>query len=271
MTITMQAQTGTHDVADHDPISSYFITQDLIKSSQMSVYSDLIEQLERKQSKQKNQLKFLRTIFYKTHNKLLLNYDKLASLDQTIEKGTYGCLTGTMLYALILDHFKIAYEIIELPNHVFLQIKLDDKIVLFESTMPIDGFIIADHKIEERINTKMIPSEIPLTTIGQKNHANWMNEPYIKKISLKELNALQYFNESIKKYLEKQYMQSIDHSVEAYSMYPNARNKMLMQLILNKIRHLKTNSIEEHDQYLVSFKICLAKRGLSGVLENSLF
>ena len=82
-------------------------------------------------------VEFLRTIFYKTHNKLLLNYDKLASLDQTIEKGTYGCLTGTMLYALILDHFKIAYEIIELPNHVFLQIRavLDNEEVFFAQLM----------------------------------------------------------------------------------------------------------------------------------------
>lgn len=266
ITLSSNAQESNMHLNPFSQLDSYLVHQNTLANPvDKSSFSNLIEKLERKRKRKSNDFEFLKSVFYKTHDKLLVKYDKLASLDETLENGRYGCLTGTITYAIILDHFDIDYDILELPNHVFLQIKLEDRVVYFESTMPRDGFSVATSEVEERINQFILESEIPLTTIGNKISANWDNEIYIKKIGLNELNALQHFNESIKNYTHKRYSKSIEHAVQAYSMYPNERNKMLMQLVLNKVRNLKCNSKKERDFYIRQFKEELSERGISNL------
>ncbi len=264
VTFTSYAQENNIQLNPYSELDSYLVHEDSRSNPiDKSRYSKLIHRLERKRNRQSNDFEFLKSVFYKTHDKLLLKYNKLASLDETLEDGLYGCLTGTISYALILDHFEIDYEILELPNHVFLQVKLGDKVVYFESTMPRDGFIVASKEVQERIHQNTSSSEIPLTTIGNEFSQNWEEHIYIKKIGLNELNALQHFNESIKHYTNDKYSESIEHAVQAYSMYPNDRNKMLMQLVLNKVRNLKCNSSKERAFYIQQFKDELAERGIS--------
>ena len=266
ITISSNAQESDMLLNLFSQLDSYLVNKHILANPvDKSSFTKLIEKLERKRDRQSDDFEFLKSLFYKTHDKLLIKYDKLASLDETLANGRYGCLTGTITYAIILDHFEIDYDILELPNHVFLQIKLEDRAVYFESTMPRDGFIIASSEVEEKINQFILESEIPLKTMGNKISENWNDQIYIKKIGLNELNALHYFNASIKNYTHERYSKSIEHAVQAYSMYPNERNKMLMQLVLNKVRNLKCNSSKERAFYIQQFKEELAERGISNL------
>lgn len=224
-------------------------------------FDRLIKKLERKRSYQKNDITFLKSIFFKTHQKLLLEYNNLASLGETLGNGRYGCLSGTMIYALILEHFEFDYDILELPNHVFIQVRSDEKVVYFESTLPLDGFI-TDQK---EIITSSISPEVDgvLEVVANESTTLWAKDQVINKIGLQELSALQHFNESIKKFNAESFELSIHHAVEAYSLYPSKRNLMLMQLILNKVRNFEGASEEVRADYLKVFKEELEQKGIS--------
>lgn len=218
-----------------------FADQDLTRLDQ------LIVQLERKRANKSSDLRFLKSLFYKTHNKLLIKYNKLASVDETIENGTYGCLTGTIIYALLLKHFDFDYRIIELPNHVFIQVKVDENIVFLESTMPSDGFI----KQSDIRNSEKVPHQLkdinPLQIVSQQTN-DFIEIQGYKSISLTELNALQHFNESVKLFNLGAYKESILHAVEAFNFYPTEKNKMLMQLVVNKIiNHRELDQNQKND------------------------
>jgi len=219
----------------NEQLSTYYFEHD--ETPQLKSFNrldQLVNQLERKRRKQENDVQFLKSLFYRTHHKILRKYSKLASMNEMIEKGSYGCLTGTILYALLLDHFQFNYEVIELPNHVFLKVKLNDQNVFFESTLANEGFITNQDHIalnEANVSTK---NTNWLQVISEKTEGMNHNEPF-KIIGLRELSALQHFNESVLLYKNKSYVESITHAIEAYYLYPTEKNEMLMQLVLNKI------------------------------------
>lgn len=215
-------------------------------------FDRLIKKLEKIQDRRNSDYAFLKSIFYKTHTSLLNEYDRLATMDQTLQKGKFGCLTGTALYAIILEHFGYEYQIIELPNHVFIHLTLDEKSYVFESTLPSEGFMKTSVEMEQLLKQPWLSSRriSELTTVG-----NWFEDfkdlpNQYTTINLQQLAGLQYFNESAKHYLNKDYAVAMDMVLKAYELYPSERNEKLMQLIINKI--LKYDLIKEElkNQYL---------------------
>ena len=65
-----------------------------------------VERLDEK-GERKNTVKFCRTLFQKTRQEFLRNYTQYASFGETLSKGKYNCLTGTTLYAMLLERFNI--------------------------------------------------------------------------------------------------------------------------------------------------------------------
>jgi len=218
-------------------------------------YDEVIERLEILRKKKKSDSKFLRSIFYRVHQKSLVTYEKQATMAETMLTGNFGCLTGTALYALILTHFDFIYEIIELPNHVFLKLVVDGQTMLIESTNPEGGLIRLNEELEQ--NMEQIAFDTRklqlLTTVGEGSVGEWdLFEGHVK-INLQELAGLQYFNEAVRYYIKKEYVKSMDMIAEAYERYPSKRNEKLMQLVINKI--LKYDLIKEElkNKYLKQY------------------
>lgn len=97
-----------------------------------------------------------------------------------------------------------------------------------------------------------------LTTVG-----NWFEDfkelpNEYTTINLQQLAGLQYFNESAKYYLSKDYVNAMEMVLKAYELYPSERSVKLMQLVINKI--LKYDLIKEElrnqylDKYISSVK-----------------
>lgn len=229
-------------------------------SALLQRFDRLVNRLEKIRERRNSDYAFLKSIFYKTHSSLLIEYDRLATMDQTLQKGEFGCLTGTALYALILEHFGYDYQIIELPNHVFIHLSLDEKSYVFESTLPSEGFMKTSVEMEQLLKQPWLTHRriSELTTVG-----NWFEDfkdlpNQYTTINLQQLAGLQYFNESAKNYLNKDYTAAMDMVLRAYDLYPSERNEKLMQLIINKI--LKYDLIKEElknrylEQYVSSVK-----------------
>lgn len=257
-------QTG-YQIEDTDaypthPLEDFLITAK--KSADVSLntefikaFDKIIQKLEGVRARKKSDRAFLRSIFYKVHQNSLIKYDRQATMDETLLTGNFGCLSGTALYALILDHFNYQYEIIELPNHVFIQLQVDGQNMLIESTNPEAGLIKLNKELVAAMEQKVFdPRNIEvLTAVGDGSEDEWDMFEGRNRITLRELAGLQYFNEAVRLYIQKDYTKSMDMIDEAYVRYPSKRNEKLMQLVINKI--LKYDLIKEElkNKYLKQY------------------
>lgn len=220
----------------------------------------LIYKLEKSRKRKKTDYAFLRSIFYKTHTSLLHEYERLATMDETLKTGKFGCLTGTAIYAIILEHFGYKYRIIELPNHVFIHLSLEDTSYVFESTLQFGGFMRTTAEMDKLLKQPWVSHRniTKLSTVGEWFTDFQMVSGNYKVIDLKALAGLQYFNEAAKLYQIKNYVEAMDLAFEAYQLYPSERNDKLMQLIINKILKYDTIGqdikIQYLDQYVSSIK-----------------
>ncbi|NVJ47724.1 MAG: hypothetical protein HWE07_11375 [Cytophagia bacterium] len=234
-------------------------------SSLIEGFQKLVTKLEKKQNRRNSDYAFLRTIFYQTHSSLLLEYSRLATMDETLAKGKFGCLTGTAIYAILLEHFGYDYEIVELPNHVFIHLKIDDKSYVFESTLQFGGFMRTPSEMDKILEQPWINQRriSELSTVGQ-----WFGDfeffpSRYTIINLEQLAGLQYFNESAKYYLDKDYANAMDSALDAYALYPSERNEKLMQLIINKILKYETIKEEMKNLYLEKYVTSIKGKKLS--------
>lgn len=218
-----------------------------------TVFTELLTKLEKKRSRRQDEA-FLKSVFYLTQRKIFSEYSKTATMQETLETGAYGCLTGTAIYAAVLKHFHFDTKIIELPNHVFLIVYTDHQSYLFESTMPLDGFMKTNEKLDALLEQPWLHNRnmISIEVIG-KWYDNEILAQGFTTIELNDLAGLQFFNQSVESYQNRNYEKAMDMSLEAYQLYPSKRNEKMMQLVINKL--LKQDLIKEEikDKYLQTY------------------
>ena len=106
---------------DKETLNRYINDFSQVGSDDVSEFdiSSFAEKLRQKESP-RNITRFCRLLFNRTHQEFFRRYSQFASFSETLNRGKYNCLTGTALYALLLNHFEIEYTIIETNYHIFL-------------------------------------------------------------------------------------------------------------------------------------------------------
>ncbi|WP_422008259.1 hypothetical protein [Roseivirga pacifica] len=247
-------------------LNQFLLHKNVENNSSLTSIEELITRLEKVRSRRSSDLAFLKAVFYKTHQRLLVKYDRLACMDETLASGKYGCLTGTALYSIILEHFGFEHQIMELPNHVYLQVMVGEKVVIFESTQPKEGFITEGYEVTERIEQYLTDARKSVLhrTIGDGlEDGEKLQTSLSKPIGNQQLAALQYFNESVKNYNNSSFGEAADYAMSAYELYPNRKNEMLMQLVINKIMNQKKLKDELKNTYLNKYIQFIQKTKLS--------
>ncbi len=245
--INSLAQSNNQDYSSHHTLSSR-LGDFLGKGPQHTPSTEVIKadlsqyltKLETIKKRKKTDLEFLKLVFFKTHRKYLKRYDASATLEETMTTGVYGCLTGTALYSVILSHFGYEHEIMELTSHVYLKVKLDDQIVLIESTLPEDGFIenvseIAKATEQYQDNSRKPNSIIAIAGINEGNAEG----AYERSISLKQLSGLQYYNMAIYNIKGESLEKAFANARESLDLYSCKRTEQLMEIVINKILQSK--------------------------------
>ena len=197
----------------------------------------LINRLKLKRTKKDNEYDFLKTVFFYVQHKRLKFYDRHATMDDTLTEGSYGCVTGTALYAAILDLFEFKYTIVELPSHVFIQVHGKQGYYIFESTLPHSGFKKIDDSLlncAQHLHSDYRTLLSQQIVGNQSQIKNLQNQPY-KTINLTELAGLQDFNSAVRLYHSGEFKRSMYFAKKAYNLYPSFKNQELMQLIISKI------------------------------------
>lgn len=79
------------------------------------------------------------------HERHLLHYDPHADgLEQVVERGRFNCLSGSLIYVFIASRVGYEASVLELPGHLMVRLRFDDRVIDIETTSP-EGFDIVGH------------------------------------------------------------------------------------------------------------------------------
>lgn len=169
----------------------------------------------------KRSLHFAQTLFTKTRQSFLRRYAHDASFRQTLTRGQYNCLTGTALYAILLDHFDIPYKIVETNYHIFLMVATDDGEVLFEATDPVNGFVDDAVAIQKRIDRYQ--RNVPLQIANPDKKYYTYNVNLYREVSFEEVRGLLHYNLSTEAYNVKDFESAVKHLEQTVIYYSSPR------------------------------------------------
>jgi hypothetical protein len=223
-------------------------------------YRDFVDHLAKKRNKGLSDEDFLNFLFYRTHKVYLKRYEGHTSFSQVMNEGKYDCLTGTVLYALLLKEFDFPFTVVETDYHIYLLVSGEETTVLLETTDPINGFISDRETIENKISD-----------INERNKT--LSEQYLTFQSdsrnftdLNKLAALQYYNASVLAFNSGQIIASIDQLEKARVYDDSPRFKNFGKLLAKRL----VNTEEVDQQTKVKYLVKLTQFLNEGIMSASL-
>ena len=191
----------------------------------------------------------LKTVFYKVHQKYLKSYQPYATFGDLITEGRYDCLTGTILYAWILDELGFESEAIVTKHHTYLLINIAEGSLMFESTDALNGFIYQPEEIASR-----------LAEIEEEESSDQALATGQLPVSFTELIGLQYYNAAVNAYNNMDFIQSVDQLEKGSVFY---RGEMMKQFGAILARGIVASDLDRNlkTAYLMKLTQTLNGRG----------
>lgn len=206
-----------------------FLSAGNYKAQSVKSFESFLHKLDKKNASVKRERAFIRHIFEKTHNRFLKNYEAYASLDETFDNGSYNCLTGTILFSLLLHHYAIEHQVIETNYHIFILAETAEGQILLEATDPLNGFVTSSKEIEARI-TRYRQNKIQ-DQQRDKSYYKFRFELY-NAVSLDELRGLTYYNNAVDSFNQKNLEIAVQNLVKANELYFSYRIEEFSQILL---------------------------------------
>jgi len=206
-----------------------FLSTDDQRLSTGSSFDLFLKKLEKKQTSIRKEKDFVRFIFSKAHQEYLKEFQPYSSFNDLFGNGAYNCLTGTILYSLILNHFAIPFEVIETNYHIFITVETKQGKILLEATDPLQGFVDTESAIEKRIATYKQNS---LTASNSKMAYYQYNFDLYNKVTMEELQGLLYYNKAVDSFNHQRLEKSIQFLEKAHELYSSSRIQEFAQILL---------------------------------------
>ncbi len=196
----------------------------------------LVEDLDIKAYKRKSDYKFLLQIFERTHHKLLKKYVQHSTFNSMLTEGKFDCVSGSAALGLLLERYEYNFDIVETDYHVFIVVDLNGKIVVLESTLPIGGVISSTSEVKKYIDSYKPAEFAQLKSYNQSlggNEIEYSDNSIFRKVNLRQLAGLQYYNDAIVHFNSQDFAQAVDQVSKAYLLYPSDRILGLRELSID--------------------------------------
>jgi hypothetical protein len=214
------------------PLAYYVLDADITTQSIIWKEFDLlVAHLAKRKERYNNDEQFLKVLFNKTRNRYLHHYSELSSFSELFQTKNYNCLSATMLYALLLDHFEYEYRIIENTYHIYLMVDLGGMSILLETTDPEYGFVADVEEIHSRLNA-YAQEQLKRRTYNFQHSTN-------EDIDLYQLVGLQYYNKAIQSYNQNDYKKALHAMNKGLVFYRSDRMLEMFMLIRLQLRQKK--------------------------------
>lgn len=226
---------GQDDNAYTVTLLNTFLSADKTSYSAQS-FDAFLKKLEKKQNTVKQQSDFVHYLFSKTHQQYLKKYEAYTPMSNLFKDGSYNCLTGTILYALILNHFQIPHQVIETNYHIFILAETQQGNILLEATDPINGFVTNPIDIESRITTYKANS---VRATNSKANYYQFNFELFNPVTITELRGLLYYNMSVNAYNQQNMQESVEYLQKSHMLYSSSRIDEFSQILLLAVQQNK--------------------------------
>jgi hypothetical protein len=204
-------------------------------SSANNSINDLVNTLQKKLAGEKDLAKKLKYIFKQVHSNYFNIYDINASFDKIFTDGTYNCVTGTALFAAILDKMNINYVIKEKPHHAYLIADPGGISFPIESTDPTMKYFIPDEKFKKAYIDYLVTGKMILNSeVQSKGYELLFNKYYYSDsdIDLRQLIGLHYYNSGVGLLTSKDYLMASYQFEKGYLLYPSERLRFMLLSVL---------------------------------------
>jgi hypothetical protein len=197
-------------------------------------------ELDQKAAKKLDSIALLRVIFQKTHQRLLKNYRQHSTFSNMLDEGAYDCVSGSAALGLLLDRYGYSFDVVETDYHVFIQVYLEGKTIILESTLPVGGMITAPSAVSNYLAAYLSEGAPVARNISEGLAGTKVitaDNTIFRKVNLSELAGLQHYNEAIVQFNKQNYKQAIDLLTKAYARYPSERIEGLKALSIELAYH----------------------------------
>ncbi|MBX2969136.1 MAG: hypothetical protein KF803_07175 [Cyclobacteriaceae bacterium] len=212
-----------------EPVDRRISLEHFLATTETNVSLEKWESFLTRVGSKKNQFKddrqFLEFIFYRTHQVFLKRYSETTSFDEIFTQGFYNCLSGTILYSVILNHFGIEHDVIETNYHIFILAQTSKGEVLLEATDAVDGFVTSADKIQERIE------QYQQNQIRNENRYQFSFDLF-NKVSEEELIGLLYYNYAVESFNQQNLKKTVHYLSLASERYATARIEEFSEMLL---------------------------------------
>jgi hypothetical protein len=222
----------------------YMATSGREKEPASTVFSRHLQQLNSKRSSISSDIDFIRYAFSSTHKKFLKHFRAEASFAELFENGTYNCLTGTILYSLILSDLKIQHQVIETNYHIFILVSSKEGELLIEATDRHNGVVTGVNEISARIDQYKNTSVVAARLSGELSYYQFNFDIY-NPVSTEELTGLLYYNLAIEAYNKHNLQLAVFYLGEAIARYASPRIEELARLMLITVHESNLTASEK--------------------------
>lgn len=208
--------------------------------------NDEIKQLNWDATSDQKTEKRLKQLFQKAHAAFLRQYDEKAKFSQLFTTGEYQCVGASILYAYILEQYKIPYQIKETPTHVYVVAYPDSYNILLETTNPTFGYYAPDAKMKTNYVQSLVKAKfLDQAHVDQVGIDQAFNEVFYSKtsITLKNAVGLLYYNKSLEKIDASRYADAYSDMAKADILYPATKHEFLKNDIMNEV--LKNSKFDD--------------------------
>lgn len=204
--------------------------EELIQSEK---WGQLSQELDKKRNKSRNELAFLRTLFQKTHKRVLKNYVQHSTFNDLLSNGNFDCVSGSAALGILLKRYGYEFDIIETDYHVFIMVNLEDKNLILESTLPIGGMITSPSEVQAYLNSYQPKDNSELSIYNKRlgdSTIEIIDNTIFRKVNMNQLAGLLYYNDAILEFNSQKYNKAANQLTKAYVLYPSARISGLKEL-----------------------------------------
>lgn len=215
-------------------VTDPYITETSITEIEQGI-NNLIDDLRKNKLEKKTPQKTIKLIFQAVQETYFDKYDINANFPEMFSNGTFNCVTGSALYAIVLKELQIPFEIHSTEDHVYLISYPGTEDIIIESTDPLSGYYSTNNfnaaDLLKQLRDQKLISQDEYES-GDISSIMEMFPQYDTIVEMDALVGMQYYNKGVTQMDLMEFSAAVDHYRKAYLFYKLNDLRTIIQLCL---------------------------------------
>jgi len=206
--------------------------------SYSKIFQNMLNELYDKKIESKKINKKVKETFTKVHNEYLQKYNEVEYLPALFQRGTYNCVSSSIIYAMLFSSLQIPFKVKVTSSHVYLVANPGPKSILVETTNPK----LQKEEYLQDFKKKYVSYLKSLKVITEQEYkSKSLDEIFEEKVknvkpaNFDNLIGFQYYNKGLDKYSEDQIEDAYHLLQKAYFFYPSDQVKSVLYPVLLRL------------------------------------